>query len=142
VTTAQKEMHPLSILHLVAMIGLLSCWSIYFWRHSPVREVLASRPAAAESHSTRTSGARLENKARVTLSSGTERVRAAVGVALADIASGLLFLILFGVATGIYIRRFEIWLQARSSGDTMNLAGAGLSDQALAANATRSRSRP
>lgn len=140
-TASQKEMHPLSILHLVAMIGLLSIFSVYFWHHSPVRQILASQAATAESHSTRTTGARLENKTRVTLSSGTERVRAAAGVALADIASGILFLILFGVATGIYVRRFEIWLQARSSGDTMSLAGTGLSDQALAANAVRPRSR-
>jgi hypothetical protein len=62
-----------------------------------------------------------------------------VSVGLADLAGGLVVLVLFAVGTGIYVRRFEIWLQARGSGETMTFAGTGLGDKTLAANAARER---
>jgi hypothetical protein len=141
VTTPQKEMRALAMIHLVAMVGLLIWWSIYFWRHSPAQEILALRSPIADAPATRPRRAVLEIKARGTLRSRTEKASGAVAVALPDIASGILFLVLFGVSTGIYVRRMEIWLQARGSGETMTLAGTGLGDKTLAANTDRQRSR-
>lgn len=42
-TTPKEEMHALAVIHLVAMVGLLYWWSIYFWPHSPTREIFALR---------------------------------------------------------------------------------------------------
>jgi hypothetical protein len=142
VTTPQKEMHALAVIHLVTMIGLLSWWSMYFWQHSPAREIFAIRPPATGARPARARRAGLETNAREKLRSSTEKASAAVLVALPDIASGLFFVVLFGVSTGIYVRRMEIWLQARGSGETMTLAGTGLGDKTLAANANRQESRP
>jgi hypothetical protein len=36
-------MHALAVIHLVAMVGLLFWWSMYFWQHSPTREIFALR---------------------------------------------------------------------------------------------------
>lgn len=141
-TAPQKEMHPLTVLHIVAMTGLLVWWSIYFWQHSPAREILTLQQPPAQALVARPRRTTLGTGTRATLRSGTEKASAAVAVALPDVASGLFFLALFGVATGIYVRRLEIWLQARGSGETMTLAGTGLGDRALAANTGRRGSRP
>ena len=157
-STHRNKTHPLTVLHIVAMVGLLVWWSFYFWHHSPAREMLQARQTAADvarapvgdrpqmprarkgsadSDHRRTAVPTLGRAAADSLGKATERAGAAVNAALADVAGGLFVLILFGVATGVYVRRFEIWLQARSSGDAMTLAGTGLSDKALAANADR-----
>lgn len=141
-TTSQKEMHALAVIHLVAMVGLLFWWSMYFWQHSPAREIFALRSPTTDTRAARPRRPVLETNARETLRSSTEKASAAVIVALPDIASGVFFIVLFGVSSGIYVRRMEIWLQARGSGETMTLAGTGLGDKTLAANAERQRSRP
>ncbi len=68
-----------------------------------------------------------------------QRLVAAGRASLADISFALGVLVLFAVGTGVYVRRMEIWLQARSSGQAMSFGGTSLSDAALAANATRPR---
>jgi hypothetical protein len=135
-------MHAPAVIHLVAMVGLLFWWSMYFWQHSPAREIFALRSPTTGARPARAHRAGLEASAREKLRSSTEKASAAVLVALPDIASGLFFLVLFGVSTGVYVRRMEIWLQARGSGETMTLAGTGLGDKTLAANAGRQGSRP
>ena len=95
------------------------------------------QPAASAAGSGRSLSGAIERGAGATLAEATARAGSAVNTALADIGGGLFVLVLFGVATGIYVRRFEIWLQARGSGEAMTLAGTGLSDKALAANVPR-----
>jgi hypothetical protein len=133
----RTKTHPLAVLHLMGMVAILCWWAFYFWHHSPSRALLhAHRPAARTEQHGSLSGA-IEKSAGATLADATARAGTAINTALADIGGGLFVLILFGIATGIYIRRFEIWLQARSSGEAMTLAGTGLSDKALAANTSR-----
>ena len=157
-STDRNKTHPLTVLHIVATVGLLVWWSFYFWHHSPAREILRERQGgadvaraqvgkrppmprtrkeSADGERRRAAVPTLGRAAADSLGTATERAGAAVNAALTDVAGGLSVLILFGVATGVYVRRFEIWLQARSSGDAMTLAGTGLSDKALAANADR-----
>jgi hypothetical protein len=133
-------MHPLSVLHVVAIAGLLVWWSVYFWRHTPARDVFESGAQPTEMRREHRSGvvdrakAGFDTKARI---AGT-----AITLALTDVAGGMAVLILFAVGTGIYVRRLEIWLQARSSGEGVALAGSGLADKALAANSDRQRPGP
>jgi hypothetical protein len=42
--------------------------------------------------------------------------------------------LLFALGTGIYVRRVQVWLDARSSGQAVAYGSADLKDQALAAN--------
>jgi hypothetical protein len=67
------------------------------------------------------------------------RVTTAAKVAVADVTYGLAIIVLFAVGSGVYVRRLEIWLQARSSGEAMSFRGSDLTDAALAANVTRRR---
>lgn len=134
-STDRKKTHPLSVLHLIAMVALLAWWSIYFWHHSPSRALLHGHRSPR--HEAGTLSGALERSAGAAFADATARASTAVRTALVDVAGGLFVLTAFAIGTGIYLRRFEIWLQARSSGDAMSLAGTGLSDKALAANATR-----
>jgi hypothetical protein len=138
VTARSKRMHPLSVLHVIAMAGLLVWWSAYFWRHTPARDVIESAARATETR--QGLRGRVIERAKAGLGRKTRIAGAAITLALADVAGGVAVLILFAVGTGIYVRRLEIWLQARSSGDGVALAGSGLADKALAANSAAQRS--
>jgi hypothetical protein len=136
-TSQPGKMHPLSILHVVAMTGLLVWWSLYFWGHTPARDLFRNDAPAQNAQHRRAAGASLGGKAAGALGARVQGAGTAVSVALADVAGGLVVLVLFAVGTGIYVRRFEIWLQARGSGETMAFAGTGLGDKTLAANSVR-----
>jgi hypothetical protein len=133
-TSQSKRMHPLSALHVVAIAGLVVWWSLYFWHHTPARDLLRDDSTPTRAQHGRPDHGSLEGKATVAFDAGARRASTAVSVALADVAAGVLVLLLFAVGTGIYVRRVEIWLQARSSGETMSFAGNGLDDKTLAAN--------
>jgi hypothetical protein len=138
VTARSKAMHPLSVLHLVTMAGILVWWSAYFWRHSPARDLINSRPRVAARQRPRgTDGA--VRRATTAFETKLDAADTAIRTALADVGGGLAVLVMFAVGTGIYVRRFEIWLQARSSGEGVALAGEGLADKTLAANSDRTR---
>jgi hypothetical protein len=154
-----KRAHPLTVIHVVAMFGILMWWSVYFWRHAPAREMLQARAElGAVSHSPPggRGGRQLGTPGRwrgparrrgdfpgiglaatQSLGDTTRRAIAVVQTSMPDVAGGFVVLLIFALGTGIYVRRLEIWLQARGSGDAMDLAGAGLGDRALAANAGR-----
>jgi hypothetical protein len=127
-------MHALAILHIFAIGGLLVWWSLYFWRHTPARDLLARKENAAAAHGRRGSGDALGDPGASDLGRRAREASAAVALAVPDVLGGLVVLSLFAVATGIYVRRFEVWLQARGSGETMTFAGTGLDDKVLAAN--------
>jgi hypothetical protein len=127
-------MHPLSALHVVAIAGLLVWWSLYFWHHTPARNLLRDGSTTTRAQYGRPDHGSLEGKATIAFDAVARRASTAVSVALADVAAGVLVLLFFAVGTGIYVRRLEIWLQARSSGETMSFAGNGLDDKTLAAN--------
>ena len=128
-----KPMHVLSILHVIAIAGLVIWWSQYFWRHTPARDVLGRSDLASTAHR-RAPGTAVSDRAAGELARHTRHAANALALAGADVAGGLVVLSLFAVGTGIYVRRFEVWLQARGSGETVAFAGAGLDNEALAAN--------
>jgi len=77
------------------------------------------------------------------MAAGVDRKLAAIANALesavGDLAFGGAVLVLIAVGTGVYVRRFEIWLEARSSGEAVALGSTDLSDAALAANEQANR---
>lgn len=157
-STEARRAHPLTVIHMLAMLAVLTWWSVYFWRHAPAREILQQRSASvgvtrgAAARGTRIPGTLrgrrnpepsrdvfpgIGHAATQTLREATDRAAAAVQTSMADVAGGVMVLFIFAIGSGIYVRRLEIWLQARSSGDAMDLAGSDLGDRALVANAAR-----
>ena len=132
----RRAPHPLSVLHILGMLVLLGWWGWYFWQHSPAREAMRRTPARASAHHA-PAALDLRAGAGAKFEEGMARAATAMRAAVVDVGAGLVLLVLFGFGTGVYVRRLEIWLQARGSGAAMSLAGTGLSDKALAANADR-----
>src|SRR6185503_7004972 len=108
-------MHLLSILHAIAMLARVTWWSLYCWRHTPAREALLHDDQVSQAH-------------------GAQRAAPPGNRGGGQFGSGILVLTLFALGTGIYVRRLEIWLHARASGETVTFAGTDLDDKALAAN--------
>jgi hypothetical protein len=59
--------------------------------------------------------------------------------ALPDFLGGLGVLFLFSLGTGVYVRRFEVWLEAHQAGEAAALRGVGLDQAALGANKDRKK---
>jgi hypothetical protein len=133
----RKPTSALTTLHIVAMAGLAVWWALYFWRHTPARDLLRRTEETPAVQHRRTSAGAFPDHAASELGRRTRRAVSALALAAADMGGGLVVLFLFGVGTGIYVRRFEIWLQARGSGEAMTFAGTGLDDKTLAANRDR-----
>ena len=129
----RRAPHPLSVLHLIGMLVLLGWWGWYFWQHTPARELPRHSPAHA-SHPNR-NAPDLRGGAGAKFAEGMATAATVMHAVVVDVGAGLAVLVLFGFGTGVYVRRLEIWLQARGSGAAMSLAGTGLDDKALAANA-------
>lgn len=140
-TDRRRAPHPLTIVHLVGMLALVGWWGWYFWQHSPARDGFENAPQRHAVHRRSVSAIDLRQGAGAELGGQVARTATALHAVAVDVAVGLTVLVLFGVATGVYVRRFEIWLQARGSGEAMSLAGTGLSDKALAANVDRGARR-
>jgi hypothetical protein len=133
--TAQtsRRMRLLSTLHLLAILGLACWWGAYFWAHSPA--VRAWRVGLAGPRpSSREAGVGIEPQ--------LDRAARLFHLAAADLAFGAAVLVMVAVGTGAYVRRFEIWLGARTSGQAVSFGADGLEGQALAANADRIRRGP
>lgn len=142
-SSQRRPMHALSVLHVVLMAGLLMWWAIYFWKHTPSRELLGpTGPTTSEFRRAPTSNRTAIDRAAGEFGRRARDAAAALAVAAADLAAGTLVFILFAIGTGIYVRRFEIWLQARASGEVVAFAGSGLDDEALAANKSPLDRRP
>jgi hypothetical protein len=59
--------------------------------------------------------------------------------ALADLTCGLAVLSLLALGTGVYVRRFDTWLNARTSGQAVGFRGQNLTSATLDANAKKQR---
>ena len=59
--------------------------------------------------------------------------------AVPDALGGLAVLFLFSLGTGVYVRRFEVWLEAHQAGEAAALRGVGLDRAALGANKDRKK---
>jgi hypothetical protein len=109
------RMRPLALLHLLAMCVLAVSWAHYCWQAS--RRVLEAAGAPAS------------------LEASLDRFLVLVDRATSDLFLGLCTLFLFAVGTGIYVRRLQVWLDARTVGEAVAYGGADLKDRAMAANA-------
>jgi hypothetical protein len=116
-----SEMRPLLLLHALAMLGLAGGWVAYCWSRTSLH-VQVHRPAAGDFL-------------------GLDRALDTGSAALGDILLGLSAVFLFAVGTGLYVRRAQIWIDARSSGEAVSYGSANLKDSALAANADEPRRR-
>jgi hypothetical protein len=108
------EMRPLVLIHSLAICILGAGWGYYCW------VMLHGRS--------------------VRLTGGFRSLEAAfdsMSAAAADVLLGLCTLLIFAIGTGIYVRRVQVWLDARSAGQGVAYGSADLKDQALAANAKR-----
>ena len=129
-----RHLHPIRVLHALGCLAM-ACWfGWYAWRHHPVRKAFkAGRVYQGQ-------GARLTwaNRGLFLPADFAERLfllRAAVP----DVLGGLSVLLLFALGTGVYVRRFEVWLEAHQAGEAASLRGVGLDQAALGANKDRKR---
>lgn len=131
--TARTPRKPrlLSTLHLLAVMALALWWGHYFYRHTPAREAWR-KPDRPDADTTGT----------LALTLSLDRVAQVVRLVGADLITGCAVVLLFGVGTGVQVRRFEIWLEARTSGQAVAFGAEDLEGQALFANANRERRGP
>jgi hypothetical protein len=116
-TAPVHELRPLLFLHALLMFGLAATWLYYCWS--------ATAPAF-DNLLGRTHGPLAVTRALDVLSA-----------AATDILLGISTIFLFAFGTGLYVRRVQIWIDARSAGDAVAYGSANLKEQALAANARR-----
>lgn len=126
----RRKTHFLSALHLLACLAL-GCWmATFFWRHTPARALFqrATQPRKVEVTPGVTGALGRSASARAA------GITATVEAGLGDAFLGAAALGLLALGTGVYVRRLEIWLQARSSGEAVAVGTTDLRDAALAAN--------
>jgi hypothetical protein len=128
-----KKLRLLSTMHLLAMVGIAVWWGSYFWQHSPAK--------VAWSDVGRDTGTGSFSPA-LTVERALARLGLATRIAGADLVFGTTSLLLFAVGTGVYVRRLEIWLQARTSGQAVSFGAGDLEGQALLANDANRRRTP
>lgn len=128
------RLHPIRVLHALGCLAL-ACWfGWYAWQHHPVRRAFqAGRPLRSHgSRSARPNGGPF-------LPAEFEERLALLQAALPDALGGLVVLFLFSLGTGVYVRQFEVWLEAHQAGEAAALRGVGLDRAALGANKDRKK---
>jgi hypothetical protein len=114
------EMRPLPTIHALVMLALAAGWIWYCWSHSAMRAIPHHRGRGADFL-------------------GLDRVLDMMTASLGDVALGLGTLFVFAIGTGIYVRRAQLWIDARASGEAVAYGSADLKDRALAANVDKSK---
>ena len=133
-TPQQKKTALLPLLHLIACLAMATWWGIYFWQHSPSRELFRlQRPTSRQ---VARASRKPEVAPRLSYLTGTQvhRALAASRAGVGDLACGLGVLTMLAVGTGVYVRRLDNWLHARTSGQAVALRGQDLSTAAVNAN--------
>jgi hypothetical protein len=130
---SRRKLHALSLIHIVAMLGIAVWWGAFFWEHTPARDVFRlHRPRPA--HVARAKDKPLPFKMESLSAGQGARVLVAGRAAAGDVTFGLVVLVFFAIGSGVYVRRLETWLQARSSGAAVAFGGGDLAEAAVAAN--------
>ncbi len=130
-----KKTRFLPFLHLLAMLTLAAWWAAYFWIHSPARDIFRlDRPMPEREFRDPGLVPRFRN-----IGSQSNRVGMAIRASLGDITCGATVLLLFGSASGVYVRRLDTWLGARTSGQAVAFRGQDLTAAALDANEEQQR---
>lgn len=127
-----RALHPLRLLHALGCLGLALAFGRYAWQHHPARGLLRPRehPVAPRG---------MPSAAMQGFSDALVLRLNLVRVILPDGVGGLGVLLLFSVGTGIYVRRFEVWLEAHQAGEAAAIRGVGLDQAALGANKDRKK---
>ncbi len=136
---AAKTPRLLPFLHLLAMVALTIWWTTYFWANSPSREVFRLHQPTRQEATQVARRPNLMPKLHYISSAQGSRLVVALHAALGDIIGGAAVLILLGVASGVYVRRLDTWLGARTSGQAVAFRGQDLTAAALDANASKQR---
>ena len=128
--------HPIRVLHALGCLAIAGWFSGYAWQNHPARvafRVQASSPEREVHHKKQVL------PPSVLLPKELSTRFALVRSALPDVLGGVGVLLLFSLGTGIYARRFEVWLEAHQAGEAAAIRGVGLDRAALGANKDRKR---
>jgi hypothetical protein len=138
-TQPQKKIHLLPFLHLIAMLALSVWWGVYFWHHTPSRELFQLKEPTRREVTTVSRHPSLVPKFNYLNGAQGSRFALAARAAVGDLSCGLFVLGLIGLASGVYVRRFDTWLNARTSGQAVAFRGQNLTAAALDANVKKQR---
>ncbi len=130
----QKTIHLLPLCHLLIMIALATWWGIYFWRHSPSRELFHLHEPTPRQEAQAARRTALVPKLDYMQSSQGSRFLLAARAGIGDLAWGGIVFVLVGICTGVYVRRLDTWLNARTSGQAVAFRGHDLTAATLDAN--------
>ena len=134
-TQQQKTIHLLPVCHILVMFAMATWWGIYFWRHSPSRELFHMHEPTPRQAAQAARHTALVPKLAFMHSSQGSRLLLATRAGLGDLAWGGAVLIMVGLCTGVYVKRFDTWLNARTSGQAVAFRGHDLTAATLDANA-------
>ena len=135
-STGQKPMHLLPVLHLMGVLALAIWWGVFFWNHSPARTLLTTTHFAASHADSYRAGTVSLNANSSFLNS---KILIAARVAAPDLLLGISVLILFGISSGVHVRQLDNWLHARASGDAVAFRGQDLTAATIEANTKEQR---
>jgi hypothetical protein len=125
-----RRLHPIRVLHALGCLSM-ACWfSWYAWQHHPARKAFQTGRMAR--------GEGAPHHGLFVPAAFTERL-VLLRAALPDVMGGMAVLFLFALGTGVYLRRFEVWLEAHQAGEAAALRGVGLDRAALGANKDRKK---
>jgi len=128
----ERSLHPIRVLHVLACVGLAFGFAGYAWRHHPVRRVMSAQAS-------RTPTARRAPHGVPFFAGDLAGRLDLVQAVPPDLVGGLGVLLLLSLGTGIYVRRFEVWLEAHQAGEAAAIRGVGLDQAALGANKDRKK---
>jgi hypothetical protein len=128
------RLHPIRVIHALGCLAM-ACWfGWYAWQNHPARVAFRAGKVV------RGQVARLaRGNPGPFLPAEFEERLALLKAALPDVLGGLVVLFLFSLGTGIYVRQFEVWLEAHQAGEAAALRGVGLDRAALGANKDRKK---
>lgn len=128
----ERRLHPIRVLHVLVCLAMACGFGWYAWQNHPVRKAIQAGRVAGHQRG------RLASPGFSLPAVFAERLVLA-RAALPDVLGGLAVLGLFSLGTGIYARRFEVWLEAHQAGEAAAIRGVGLDRAALGANKDRKK---
>jgi hypothetical protein len=139
VSQERKTIHILPLCHIVIMLAITTWWGIYFWRHSPSRELFHMHEPTPRQAAQAARHTDLVPKLNFMHSSQGSRFLMAARAGIGDLAWGGAVFLLVALGTGVYVRRLDTWLNARTSGQAVAFRGHDLTSATLDANTQQQR---
>ncbi len=135
----RKTIHILPLCHILVMLAIATWWGTYFWRHSPGRELFHLHEPTPRQAAQAAQHTDFVPKLDFMYSSQGSRFLKAAQAGIGDLAWGGAVLLLVGTCTWVYVRRFDTWLNARTSGQAVAFRGHDLTAATLDANMQQQR---